>query len=88
MNHLPIPAFIKASAPGRICLFGEHQDYLGLSVITAAIDLRIQVTGQAVPARRFTIHCPDIDEMDVNPLLAFPGSHSCVGLDARIKITP
>ena len=26
-------------APGRVCLFGEHQDYLGLPVIAAAIPL-------------------------------------------------
>lgn len=30
------------SAPGRVCLFGEHQDYLGLPVIAAAINRRIQ----------------------------------------------
>ncbi|MFC1564948.1 galactokinase family protein, partial [candidate division KSB1 bacterium] len=34
------------SAPGRICLFGEHQDYLGLPVIAAAIGLRISVSGE------------------------------------------
>jgi galactokinase len=28
------------STPSRICLFGENQDYLGLEVIAAAIDLR------------------------------------------------
>lgn len=33
-------SMIKASVPSRICLFGEHQDYLGLEVIAAAIDLR------------------------------------------------
>nr|MDO8116777.1 galactokinase family protein [Candidatus Sigynarchaeota archaeon] len=26
-------------APGRICLFGEHQDYLNFPVIAASIDL-------------------------------------------------
>ena len=31
---------VKASVPSRVCLFGEHQDYLGLEVIAAAIDLR------------------------------------------------
>ncbi|MHA1792802.1 MAG: GHMP family kinase ATP-binding protein, partial [Promethearchaeota archaeon] len=31
-------------APGRICLFGEHQDYLKLPVIAAAIDLGVYVT--------------------------------------------
>ena len=31
---------VKASTPSRICLFGEHQDYLGLEVIASAINLR------------------------------------------------
>ena len=37
---------LSSVAPGRICLFGEHQDYLGLPVIAAAIPLccRIHVT--------------------------------------------
>lgn len=37
---------IKSSAPGRICLFGEHQDYLGFPVIAAAIDLRMTIIGE------------------------------------------
>lgn len=32
------------SAPGRLCLFGEHQDYLGLPVIAMAINRRCQLT--------------------------------------------
>jgi len=31
---------LHCSTPSRICLFGEHQDYLGLEVITMAINLR------------------------------------------------
>ncbi|MHA1586217.1 MAG: galactokinase family protein, partial [Candidatus Heimdallarchaeota archaeon] len=31
---------LSYSAPGRVCLFGEHQDYLKLTVIPAAINLR------------------------------------------------
>ena len=31
------------SAPGRLCLFGEHQDYLGLPVIAMAMDRRCQL---------------------------------------------
>lgn len=31
---------IDVSTPSRICLFGEHQDYLGLEVIASAINLR------------------------------------------------
>ncbi|MCH1575403.1 MAG: galactokinase family protein, partial [Flavobacteriales bacterium] len=30
-------AFVS-SAPGRLCLFGEHQDYLGLPVIAMAMN--------------------------------------------------
>ena len=30
---------IKVETPSRICLFGEHQDYLGLEVIASAINL-------------------------------------------------
>jgi galactokinase len=37
---------INSSAPGRICLFGEHQDYLGFPVIAAAIDLRMTIDGE------------------------------------------
>ncbi len=31
---------VLCSTPSRICLFGEHLDYLGLEVIASAIDLR------------------------------------------------
>lgn len=31
---------VNVSTPSRICLFGEHQDYLGLEVIASAINLR------------------------------------------------
>lgn len=35
---------ITVSTPSRICLFGEHQDYLGLQVIALAINLRFSAT--------------------------------------------
>lgn len=31
---------VKVSTPSRLCLFGEHQDYLGLEVVALAINLR------------------------------------------------
>ncbi len=51
---------IAASAPGRVCLFGEHQDYLGLSVIAMAINLRMTIS--ATPRRNGCYHVdmPDI----------------------------
>ncbi len=53
---------LKVSAPGRICLFGEHQDYLGLPVITAAINLRIALSGQRTPDDKVRIDMPDLNE--------------------------
>lgn len=35
-------ASVKVSTPSRLCLFGEHQDYLGLEVIAVAINLRFR----------------------------------------------
>ena len=36
---------VSCSTPSRICLFGEHQDYLGLEVIASAINLRFFARG-------------------------------------------
>lgn len=55
---------ITISAPGRICLFGEHQDYLGLAVITAAINLRIKISGRKRPDRTFYLNLPDIGDQE------------------------
>ena len=56
---------ISVSAPGRICLFGEHQDYLKLPVIAAAINLRIWLTGEPQNDVKFHIHLPDIDSEEI-----------------------
>ncbi|MEA5401286.1 galactokinase family protein [Arcicella sp. DC2W] len=53
---------IKVSTPGRICLFGEHQDYLGLPVIAAAISKRVSITGENRNDGKAIIHLPDIEE--------------------------
>ena len=34
-----------SKAPARICLFGDHQDYLGLPVIACAINKYMSVEG-------------------------------------------
>ena len=36
---------MKSKAPARICLFGDHQDYLGLPVIACAINKYMIVEG-------------------------------------------
>jgi len=64
------PAAIASSAPGRICLFGEHQDYLGLPVIAMAIDLRIELRGRRRDDGDATlrIELPDLGRRDAfNP---------------------
>jgi len=56
---------LRVSSPGRMCLFGEHQDYFGLAIIAAAIDLRITISGKRRPDTTFAIDLPDIEEKEV-----------------------
>jgi galactokinase len=51
---------VEVSSPGRICLFGEHQDYLGLPVIAMAMNLRLQINGRKRNDKKIIIHLPDI----------------------------
>src|SRR5512140_2383725 len=51
---------LRISTPGRICLFGEHQDYLHLPVIPCAISLRIELAGSYRSDRLVQIDLPDI----------------------------
>lgn len=55
---------ISVSAPGRICLFGEHQDYFGLPIIAAAINLRIFIRGMSRDDLHIRINLPDIGERE------------------------
>jgi galactokinase len=55
---------LKVSSPGRMCLLGEHQDYFGLAIIAAAIDLRIAFAGRRRTDKRFVIDLPDIGERE------------------------
>ena len=49
-----------SKAPGRICLFGDHQDYLGLPIIACAIDRYAQISGTPNDTDVFYIKMPDI----------------------------
>jgi len=53
-------AAVSVSTPGRVCLFGEHQDYLGLPVIPCAISLRIRIDARPRDDRTVRIDMPDI----------------------------
>lgn len=55
---------LSASTPGRICLFGEHQDYLGLPVIAAAISQRVQITAETSGWAEVYLSLPDIEAQE------------------------
>ena len=58
----------RVRTPGRICLFGEHSDYLGLDVIAAAISMEMEIT--AAPRTNDEIHIVyfDLREEDTFPI--------------------
>lgn len=51
---------IVSVAPARTCLFGDHQDYLGLPVIACAINRHIKLTASANGKNAFYFEMPDI----------------------------
>ena len=53
---------IRIKAPARICLFGDHQDYLGLPIIACAIDRYIELISKPSKNRELHILMPDINE--------------------------
>ena len=55
---------MEISAPGRVCLFGEHQDYLGLPVLAMAISLRSIIKSIPRNDSLVIIRKPDIDETE------------------------
>ena len=58
---MPGPDHIRVTAPGRICLFGEHQDFLGLPVIACAIDLAMEIVVNTI---RLTIVCSPATKLE------------------------
>ena len=56
---------IRVSTPGRVCLFGEHQDYLNLPIIACAISLRINIQGSKRSDNILNINLPDINDTEI-----------------------
>ena len=56
---------IISLAPGRTCLFGDHQDYLGLPVIACAIDRDIRLTAVQNTTGVFNLNMVDINEVRI-----------------------
>jgi galactokinase len=63
---------IRVSTPGRICLFGEHQDYLGLPVIAAAISCRVQLTVEPIDQPSVHLNLPDVGSQERFSLTEVP----------------
>lgn len=56
---------IKILAPGRTCLFGDHQDYLGLPVIACAINRNIKLSAVQNDTQVFKLIMDDIDQIRI-----------------------
>ncbi|NHJ83913.1 MAG: hypothetical protein FK734_00540 [Asgard group archaeon] len=52
------------SAPGRVCLYGEHQDYLKLVVIPAAINLRTKISVKENKSNKIRIQSFELNRTD------------------------
>ena len=55
---------IISKAPGRVCLFGDHQDYLGLPIIATTIDKEITIEAIKNNSQEFKIFKKDLDIHD------------------------
>ncbi|MBU3012171.1 galactokinase [Polaribacter vadi] len=59
---------IISIAPGRTCLFGDHQDYLGLPIIACAINRHITIKATKNNSESFNIDMPDINKKRTIPI--------------------
>lgn len=74
---------VISKAPGRVCLFGDHQDYLGLPVISCAIDRYVTISGTQSPSDFFTINLPNLGTcVDVRFRESTPTPHTTHLIDA------
>lgn len=56
---------ITSMAPARVCLFGDHQDYLELPIIACAINRYIKLIGKTNNSELFIVSKPDINETQI-----------------------
>ena len=52
---------VSVESPGRICLFGDHQDYLGLPIIACAINRFVKFSAISNELEMFHLIMPDIN---------------------------
>ena len=51
----------RLKAPARVCLFGEHQDYLNYPVLSMAISKYIYLEAERISQKKFIIELPDMN---------------------------
>ncbi len=64
---------IISKAPGRVCLFGDHQDYLGLPIIATTINKEIFIEAVKNNTAKFKIFKKDLnlyDSIDINQIIS------------------
>lgn len=61
-NSFNYRIMIKIKSPGRICLFGEHQDYLGYPIISLAISKYIYIEATRITEPKLMINLTDTNE--------------------------
>jgi len=59
---------INVKAPGRICLFGEHQDYLDYPIISMAISKYIYLEAKRISEKKLEINLPNVNQFMEIPL--------------------
>ncbi len=77
------------STPGRICLFGEHQDYLGLPVIACAITKRLSFEGSHRSDKRVVVDMRDIgamEEFDLGEDIVYSGPRDYLKSSVKVLI--
>ena len=71
---------IRVKAPARICLFGDHQDYLNLPVIAASIDRYIHIEAQPNQQGVLNFNLSDLKitrQVDLIPTQVEKGDYLC-----------
>ena len=63
-NMSAVSEIILSQAPGRICLFGDHQDYLELPIIACAIDRRLHIKATPNGTNQFLIQMLDLNQKE------------------------
>jgi galactokinase len=59
---------LTISTPGRVCLFGEHQDYLFLPVVPCAISMRMWIEGTRRNDSVIHLDLPDVSSSETFPI--------------------